>query len=141
MRSDTLFSSLAAVGAALALSACTAGAGVSTAASAPDRTDPQTLKVTGEPRACISNRANVSTTPAGDSVLMFRTGSNTWFRNDLRARCPGLDRDRVLVFRSTTSQHCDMDLFDIVDRVSRINFGTCSLGRFTPVEVPRGSRF
>jgi hypothetical protein len=141
MRSEALFRRLALLGAALALSACTAGASVGTNAAAPERTDPQMLKVSGEPRACISNRGNVSSTPAGDSVLMFRTGANTWFRNDLRSRCPGLSRDAILVFRSSTSQHCDMDLFDIVDRVSRINFGTCSLGRFTPVEVPRGTRF
>jgi hypothetical protein len=72
---------------------------------------------------------------------MFRAGANSWFRNDLRSRCPGLRDDRVLVFRSSTSQHCELDLFEVVDRVSRINFGTCALGRFTPVEVPRDANF
>jgi len=105
-----------------------------------ERTDPATLVATGEPRRCIANR-NVSTTPAGDSVLMFRTGANSWFRNDLRSACPAMNRNRVLVFRSASSQHCDMDRFDVVDPVSRMNFGMCSLGQFTPVEVPRGVNF
>ncbi len=104
-------------------------------------TDPATLKATGEPQACISNRANVSSKPAGQSVLMFRTGANSWFRNDLRARCPSLRDDLILVFRSTGSQYCELDTFDVVDPFSRINFGVCSLGKFTPVEVPKGTRF
>lgn len=103
-------------------------------------TDPMTLKATGEPRTCISNRANVSTKMAGDSVLMFRSGS-TWFRNELRARCPWMRDDRILTFRTTTTQYCELDPFDVVEPISGINYGICSLGRFTPVEVPKGTRF
>lgn len=141
MPSDLLARILVAALGALALAGCSADAGVGTAGSQPARTDPMTLKVTGEPRNCIPNRSGVSTRPAGDSVLMFRASASSWFRNELRSRCPSLRDDRVLVFRSSTSQHCELDPFDIVDPVSRINFGTCSLGRFTPVEVPRGTRF
>jgi hypothetical protein len=145
MRSDpSIFARLGAAALlALAVVGCSSGTkGTETgAAGAPVRTDPQALKVTGEPRNCISNRNNVRTTPAGDSVLMFRTGTNTWFRNDLRSRCTGLRDDRTLVFRNASSQHCDLDTFSVVDPVSRMTFGVCSLGRFTPVEVPRGARF
>lgn len=103
-------------------------------------TDPMTLKATGEPQTCIPNRANVSTKQVGDSVLMFRQGSR-WYRNELRARCPWMRDDRILIFRTTTSQYCELDPFEIVEPVSRINYGICSLGRFTPVEVPKGTRF
>ncbi len=103
-------------------------------------TDPLTLRTRGEPQTCIQTRANVSTKQAGDSVLMFRLG-NRWYRNDLRARCPWLRDDRILIFRTTMTQYCDLDPFDIVDPFSGINFGICSLGRFTPVEVPKGTRF
>lgn len=104
-------------------------------------TDPMTLKPTGEQRICIPSRANVATKPAGETVLMFRAGASSWFRNELRARCPSLRDDRILVFRTTITQYCELDPFDVVDPVSGINFGVCSLGRFTPVEVPRGTRF
>jgi hypothetical protein len=103
-------------------------------------TDPMTLKVLGETRTCIPSRANVSTKQVGESVLMFRAGSN-WFRNDLRARCPWMRDDRILVFRSTQTQYCELDPFEVIEPVSGINYGICSLGRFTPVEVPKGTRF
>lgn len=103
-------------------------------------TDPLTLKARGEPQTCIQTRANVSTKHAGDSVLMFRLG-NRWYRNELRARCPSMRDDRILIFRTMMTQYCDLDPFEIVDPISRINFGICSLGRFTPVEVPKGTRF
>jgi hypothetical protein len=142
MPSDSRFIAVVPIAcAALAIAGCSnSGAGASAGSRSTPVTDPQTLKVTGEPRNCISNR-NVSTRPAGDSVLMFRMGSNTWFRNDLRGRCPGMRDDRTLVFRNASSQHCSLDMFTVVDSVSRANFGTCSLGQFTPVEVPRGTRF
>lgn len=139
MRSDLLI-----VAAALALAGCTANqqdgasAGSTTASN---RTDPQTLKATGEPTRCIPNRGNTSTTPAGEGALMFRQGSNSWFRNDLRGSCPALRQNRTLVFRNASSQHCELDSFEVVDPVSRMNFGVCVLGPFTPVEVPRGTNF
>jgi hypothetical protein len=123
----------------LLLAAAILAAGPAAAEKAPP-TDPMTLKATGEPRTCIPTRANVSTKQAGDSVLMFRSGSN-WFRNELRARCPWMRDDRILIFRSTTSQYCELDPFEVVEPVSRISYGICSLGQFTPVEVPKGTRF
>ena len=111
------------------------------AAAQSDRTDPATLVATGEPRRCISSRNNVQTRASGETVLMFRSGANSWFRNDLRGSCPVLNRDRTLIFRSVGSQYCEMDMFEVVDPISRISFGTCMLGRFTPVDVPRGTNF
>jgi hypothetical protein len=106
-----------------------------------ERTDPATLKATGEARNCIGTRNNVSTVPAGDKVLMFRTGANTWFRNDLRSACTRMGDGRTLVFRAASSQYCELDTFEVVDTLSRINYGVCSLGKFTPVEVPKGTNF
>lgn len=103
-------------------------------------TDPMTLKATGESQTCIPSRANISTKQSGDNVVMFRAGSK-WFRNELRARCPWMRDDRILIFRTMTTQYCELDPFEIVEPVSGINYGICSLGRFTPVEVPKGTRF
>ncbi|TPE61407.1 hypothetical protein FJQ54_08670 [Sandaracinobacter neustonicus] len=110
-------------------------------AAKPPITDPATLKTTGDARNCISNMPQVSTTPAGSSVLMFQSGSR-WYRNDLRSSCPALRDDRVLVFRNVQgSQYCALDQFDVVEPAGRMNLGSCALGKFTPVEVPKGTRF
>jgi hypothetical protein len=124
---------------ALALAAALAF-GTPAAAEKTPPTDPMTLKATGETRTCIPARSNVSTKPAGEEVLMFRFGS-TWFRNELRARCPWMRDDRILIFRSTQNQYCELDQFEVVEPISQINYGFCALGRFTPVEVPKGTRF
>ncbi|PZU50596.1 MAG: hypothetical protein DI568_02215 [Sphingomonas sp.] len=130
MRSDHIL-----IAAALVL----ASTGVAAKKAPP--TDPATLKATGEPRNCISNMPQVSTTPAGNSVLMFQSGSR-WYRNDLRNSCPALRDDRVLVFRNMQgSQYCSLDMFDVVEPAGRMNMGSCSLGQFTPVDVPKGTRF
>ncbi|MGL6044717.1 MAG: hypothetical protein ACRC1J_12415, partial [Sandaracinobacteroides sp.] len=84
---------------AFALGGCStdgSSAGASPGSEAPARADPQALKTSGEARRCIPNRSSVSTTPAGESVLMFRSGTNSWFRNDLRSRCPSMRADRTL---------------------------------------------
>lgn len=114
--------------------------GTPAAAEKTPPTDPMTLKATGESRTCIPARSNVSTKPAGEEVLMFRFGSS-WFRNELRARCPWMRDDRILIFRSTQNQYCELDQFEVVEPISQINYGFCALGRFTPVEVPKGTRF
>ncbi|WP_199554792.1 DUF6491 family protein [Sandaracinobacteroides hominis] len=141
MRSELLV----AAAAALALAGCSSGTKTSAAATpgsaASNRTDPMTLKVTGEQRRCILNNGSTSTTPAGPNALMFRQGANQWFRNDLRGTCTAMRPNTTLVFRNASSQHCELDSFQVVDAVSRMNFGTCVLGQFTPVEVPRGTRF
>ncbi len=111
------------------------------AATKPERLDVTLLQPTGEVRRCIQSRMNVSTRPAGDTALMFRESGNRWWRNDLRGSCPAMRDSRALVFRNATGQYCELDLFDVVDTLSRSNFGTCSLGKFTPVEVPKGARF
>jgi hypothetical protein len=130
---------------ATAILAATLALGGATAASAKEktpRTDPTTLKATGEPRNCISG-LNVNTVQSGTSALMFRESANKWYRNDLRNNCPALRSDRVLVFRNQTSgsQYCEMDSFDVVDTMTRSSFGMCTLGKFTPVEVPKGTKF
>lgn len=137
MPSEPTTSRIARTAAATCLLALAAGAG----AKKLPLTDPMSLKETGEQRTCIPIRPNVATRPAGTSVLMFRAGAGNWFRNELRAVCPYLRDDRILIFRTTTTQYCELDPFEVVDPVSRINFGLCALGRFTPVEVPKGARF
>ena len=114
---------------------------VPAAAEDKPKTDPATLVASGKPRQCLPLRDIQQSRPVGDSVIMFRTGANRWFRNDLRAPCPSLRDDRILVFRASVGSVCEMETVDLVDSFSRMNFGFCSLGSFTPVTVPKGTSF
>lgn len=116
-------------------------AGSSAAKEKTPPTDPATLKASGPAQRCISNFGSVSTTPAGKTALMFRVGNNSWYRNDLRGPCQSMGFDKTIVFRNASSQYCELDSFSMVDAASRMSFGSCTLGQFTPVEVPKGTRF
>ena len=139
MPSDRNFTLAAAL---LAATLVLGGATAATAKTKTPKTDPATLTATGEPRNCISSMG-VNTVQSGTSTLMFRESASKWYRNDLRSNCPALRSDRVLVFRNQTSgsQYCEMDSFDVVDTMTRSSFGMCTLGKFTPVEVPKGTKF
>lgn len=117
--------------------------------SAPDkapaknqRIDPASLKATGKPVSCLPMNMVQSTIQAGTKAIMFSTGGNKWYRNDLRNGCSLLGSDRILVFNNMTNgQYCSLDMFSVVDNASRVNYGSCSLGEFTPVTVPKNARF
>ncbi len=95
------------------------------------------LPATGPQRRCVQLRDVLRTTPAGPKAILFEVGVNRWLRNDLRTSCPA-NRDRILVIRSTIGALCEGDYVDVVDPVSRIEYGGCTLGRYTPVDVPKG---
>lgn len=137
MRSDRMAMAAAAT---LALLTATAAQAQDRKDSRPARADVSTFKATGEPRRCIPLR-NTNMTPTSERTIMVRVNANTMFRNDLRGACPALRRDRIIVLRAQANQMCELDVFDVVDPFSTINFGVCALGPFTPVEVPRGTRW
>jgi len=109
--------------------------------AADGRVDVKTLPATGKTRQCLPLRDVQQTRPVGADVILFRTGANRWYRNDLRSACPGLRDDRILVFRASAGSVCEMDIVDIIDGQSRMQFGFCGLGAFTPVAVPKGAKF
>ncbi|MGQ5702411.1 DUF6491 family protein [Sandaracinobacteroides sp. A072] len=146
MRSDLFAAGLAA---SLLLGACAsreeshaaaAGAPLSTPASDAAALV-KALPATGEARRCLTTRQITQMRPVDDQTILFRTGANRRFRNDLKAGCPGLAADRTLRFRTSIGQHCEMDIFDIIDTSTGMTFGSCSLGAFTPVDLPKGLRF
>jgi hypothetical protein len=104
------------------------------------RLDVRTLPATGQARQCLPLRDVQQSRPVGQDVILFRTGANRWFRNDLRSNCPALRDHRTLVFRAASGSVCEMDIVDVVDVQTRTNFGFCGLGAFTPVSLPKGAR-
>jgi hypothetical protein len=132
--------------AGLVVGALMAGGGVALAQNPPPllpdgRLDVVALEAAGKPRSCVPRRDVQESRPFENSAIMFRTGANRWLRNDLKDTCPALDRNRALVFRSPIGQMCENDIVDVVDPLAKTNWGFCTLGQFTPVNIPRGSRF
>ena len=140
MRFEAVF-----LGLALLASPTLAQDAAGAAASAPvldaDGTlDVKALPATGKPRQCVPLRDVQQTRSVGSDVILFRTGVNQWYRNDLRTPCPGIRDDRTLVFRTPSGSACALDTVDIIDAVTRIEHGFCGLGQFTPVDLPKGAK-
>lgn len=97
-------------------------------------------KVPGKPLKCLSNYRTHDTVRVSDTMLIYRSGGNLAYRNDLRGSCPGLARDSdIMVVRQFGSGTCAGDFFYLVDRSSGILGATCVFGEFTPYRKEKGS--
>ncbi len=96
-------------------------------------------KIPGEPIRCLPNTRTSDTIRVSDSILLYRSGRNLVYRNDLRNICPGLARDSdIMVVRQFGSSTCEGDFFHLVDRSSGIRGPTCVFGEFVPYRKPAG---
>lgn len=105
------------------------------------RLDVGTLEAAGPPVRCLGNNQIRNFRPVDDRYVMIDAGGNRWFRNALRGKCTGLSPNRILVRINTMGQACELDTFRVVDGLTRIDYGLCSFGKFTPVTVPKGAKF
>lgn len=97
-------------------------------------------KVPGEPQKCLPNYRTHDTVRVSDTMLIYRSGANLAYRNDLRGSCPGLARDSdIMVVRQFGSGTCAGDFFYLVDRSSGIRGPTCVFGEFTPYRKEKDS--
>ena len=90
----------------------------------------------GEATDCLSEARVRTYHSLGDRHLLFKGKQGQLWVNVLRTRCPGLDRNSVLVMRpNLPGRLCDMDRFRAADRVGSGVAGgaSCSLGEFKPI--------
>ena len=106
----------------------------------PEQLDKQlACKVAGEPIRCLPNYRASDTIRVSDNILLYRSGRNLVYRNDLKDSCPGLARDSdIMVVRQFGSSTCEGDFFHLVDRSSGIRGPTCVFGPFVPYRKPAG---
>ncbi|WP_447761723.1 hypothetical protein [Sphingopyxis panaciterrae] len=98
-------------------------------------------KVPGKPERCLPSFRTTDTIRVSDNILLYRSGSNLVYRNDLKSSCPGLARDSdIMVIRQFGSSTCSGDFFHLVDRTSGIRGPTCVLGEFVPYRKPAGDK-
>ena len=90
-------------------------------------------KIAGEPLRCISDFNANNVIRVSDDMLLYRVSGNLVYQNNLRGTCNGLASDRdIMVTEQFGGQKCKGDLIRLVDRVSGIQGGFCSLGDFVP---------
>jgi hypothetical protein len=95
-------------------------------------------RTAGLPQDCVNEHDLGDNRTYGRSIILFsgRTDEVVYV-NRLPVGCPGLDFGRALKTRTTTSQLCRGDVVTVLDPASGAEYGSCSLGEFTPYRRTR----
>lgn len=95
-------------------------------------------RVAEDPQSCVNARDLGGNKSFGEGVILFRGPTNsTVYVNRPPAGCPDLSFGRALKVRTTSTRLCRGDIVTVFDPVSRVEYGGCSLGDFTPYRRAR----
>jgi hypothetical protein len=95
-------------------------------------------RTAGPPQDCVEERDLGDNTFYGDRAILFRgPSSEVVYLNRPAARCPASGLDLALKARTTMTRLCRGDVVTVFDPGSRIEYGECVLGEFTPYRTPR----
>ncbi|MBB5715300.1 hypothetical protein [Sphingomonas aerophila] len=92
-------------------------------------------RVAGRPTSCILPQQTQNSEIIPGQAIVYRQGGTLWV-NRPRSGAESLREDDILVTRQFTSQLCSLDLVRLIDRGSRFERGSVSLGEFTPYRLP-----
>ena len=132
---------VAAIAPILGLAACATDSGAGESAEGRMVADEDAIPyleaaATGEPRTCLMTTQIRSTRGLSDGAILFRTSGGDLYRNELPNRCPGARRDAAFSYRVPTSQLCRGEILRFFDPTSGMEYGSCGLGEFVPIEDP-----
>jgi len=115
-----------------------AGAQTQAAEHEADLTAALSGRIAGPPQDCVTQADLGGNKSYGRDVILFsgRTGDVVYV-NRPTVGCPGLDSGRALKTQTTMTQLCRGDIVTVFDPVSGVEFGSCSLGEFTPYRRAR----
>ena len=85
----------------------------------------------GPAQDCVAHRDLGSSRAVGDAILFDGRGG-TLYLNRPAGGCEMLRDGNAIVTRTSGSQLCRGDIVTILDPVSRVEYGGCALGAFTP---------
>lgn len=88
---------------------------------------------TPERRDCLNNREIRGTRQRADVGYYAQTGK-AWWRNT--AQCAVWRPNVIITTFSNSDRQCSGDLVQVLDRLSRINYGGCTLGVWEKVAGP-----
>lgn len=68
-----------------------------------------------------------------DQTLVFKMNGRKMYLNELPHRCPGLSRNETIMYRTSTSQLCDLDVITVLNSMGRgyMPGASCGLGRYS----------
>lgn len=89
-----------------------------------------------EPVHCLRLNNIKSSEVISDSYILFRMQDGQDYVNILNHRCPGLVRNKTIMYRTSIGQLCDLDIVTVLEDMG---FGltpgaSCGLGRFKPID-------
>jgi hypothetical protein len=82
--------------------------------------------------ACVMQRDLRGNTPIDERTILFNGPGSLVYVNELRTPCAGLRPWHALRIRTTGTNLCEGELVVAFDPTSGVEYGGCSLGRFTP---------
>ena len=89
-------------------------------------------KVAGKAEKCLPTYRSNDMTIIDDNTILFRDGRTVYVNHPLGG-CNNLNQSgRALVTRNFGPQLCRGDLATVIDNVSGMSVGACSLGDFIP---------
>lgn len=93
--------------------------------------------VPGKPQNCIDQFVvrDASTISFGDT-LVYRANGARYVTHTNGCSGIGGNQDNILITRTPSTQLCSGDIATTVDRVSRVQTGSCAFGDFTPYRKP-----
>jgi hypothetical protein len=87
------------------------------------------------PQDCINVSRIDSTEAIDDQNIIFRMRGREVFRNHLPRKCPGLERENRIAYRTSVGRLCSIDTITVLEQFGvgfRDGF-TCRLGEFVPL--------
>jgi len=93
----------------------------------------------GKPVNCLTQRLTDNLRVIDTRTILYRVGRQ-WYRNDLPNECPRLDDRATIITRTTISQICAGDIFEVADLTTHTSYGSCVFGKYTPVTLPKTTR-
>jgi hypothetical protein len=87
------------------------------------------------PRDCITVSRIDQTEALDDQNILFRMRGKEVFRNHLPRKCPGLERENRIAYRTTAGRLCSIDTITVLEQwgVGFRDGFTCRLGEFVPL--------
>ena len=91
-------------------------------------------KTPGEPQDCIWLREIDGTTIIDSQTILYRERRDTVYRNEIPdGGCPGLQNDRAFAtMQPSDVRLCEGETIRVFDPQTGVEYGTCSIGEFTP---------
>ncbi len=82
---------------------------------------------------CISLRSIDHTKILDDKTILFEMKGRKAYLNEMSRRCPRLAREESFMYKTSTSQLCNVDMITVIDSFGR-DWASCGLGKFRVLE-------